>query len=162
MFQGKEKILTCFSLEYKSIYISQFFGNSTLDSFSMCTLWFIVACLLFTCLFFIIHNLPSQSTAVPATTVSSKKLSQETMGEPQAKFGDSEVLLVHLDTNRLVGCPVSERRQLLSGRNKRKVLLQKEVHQGQSFTVTRASEEQAKAAGVVQLMEGTMRGFVQR
>ena len=83
------------------------------------------------------------------------------MGEPQVKFGDSEVFLVHLDTNRLVGCPMSER-QLLSGRSKRKVLLQREVHQGQSFTVTRASEEQAKAAGVVQLMEGTMRDFVQK
>ena len=85
------------------------------------------------------------------------------MGEPQVKFGDSEVFLVHLDTDKIVGCPVSERSQrLLSGSKKKKVLMQRESHQGQSFTVTRASEEQAKAAGVVQLMEGTMRNYVQK
>lgn len=101
---------------------------------------------------------------MPTTTAtSSKKLGKEMMGEPQVKFGDSEVFLVHLDTGKLVGCPVSERSQkLLGGRKKRKVLMQCEVHQGQSFTVTRASEEQAKAADVVQLMEGTMRSFVQK
>ena len=85
------------------------------------------------------------------------------MGEPQVKFGDSEVFLVHLDTEKMVGCPVSERSHLLlSGRDKRKVVMQSEVHQGQMFTVTRASEEQAKAAGVVQLMETTMRNYVQK
>lgn len=85
------------------------------------------------------------------------------MGEPQVKFGDSEVFLVHLDTDKLVGCPVSEHsKKLLGGRTKRRVLMQREMHQGQSFTVTRASEEKAKAAGVVQLMEGTMRSFVQK
>lgn len=85
------------------------------------------------------------------------------MGEPQVKFGDSEVFLVHLDTDKIVGCPVSERSQLLhSGRSKRKVVMQVEGHQGQMFTVSRASEEQAKAAGVVQLMQTTMRNFVQK
>ena len=85
------------------------------------------------------------------------------MGEPQVKFGDSEVFLVHLDTDKLVGCPVSERsHHLLRERNKRRVVMQREVHQGQTFTVTRASEEQAKAAGVAQLMESTMRNYVQK
>ena len=86
------------------------------------------------------------------------------MGEPQVKFGDSEVLLVHLDTGRLVGCPVSERsrRHLLGGRERRRVMVQRERHQGQAFTVTRASEEKAKAASVVQLMESTVRNYVQK
>ena len=109
----------------------------------------------------------TQPTAVVSTTIAAAptgKLSRDRMGEPQVKFGDSEVFLFHLDSKKLVGCPVSERsRLLLSGKQgKRKVLMQRDSHQGLSFTVTRASEEQAKAAGVVQLMEKTMRNFVQK
>ena len=110
----------------------------------------------------------TQPTVVAAsTTVAAAptgKLSRDRMGEPQVKFGDSEVFLFHLDSKKLVGCPVSERsRLLLSGQQgKRKVLMQRDSHQRLSFTVTRASEEQAKAAGVVQLMEKTMRNFVQK
>ena len=83
------------------------------------------------------------------------------MGKPQVKFGDSEVVLLHLDSRKCVGCPVSERSRLVKC-GKRKVLMQREAHQGLSFVVTRASEEQAKAAAVVQLMEDTMRNYVQK
>ena len=79
------------------------------------------------------------------------------------KFGDSEVFLLHLDTGKLIGCPVSERsRHRLGGPGKRRVIVQKEAYQGLSFTVTRASGEQAKAAAVVQLMESTMRNYDQK
>ena len=98
------------------------------------------------------------------TAHASNMSSRELMGQPQIKFGDSEVLLVHLNTGKLIGCPVLEgsNRHLLGGREKRRVMMQKERHQGQSFTVTRASEEKAKAADVVQLMEDTMRIYVQK
>ena len=88
---------------------------------------------------------------------------REVMGEPQVKFGDSEVLLVHVDSGRLVGCPVTQQsRHLLGGRGRRRVVVQAERHTGQELTVTRASEEQAKAAGVVQLMESSMRHYVKK
>ena len=107
---------------------------------------------------------PILTNPIPTTSHTSNISSREMMGQPQVKFGDSEVLLVHLDTGKLIGCPVSERsnRHLLGGREKRKVMVQRERHQGQSFTVTRASEEKAKAGDVVQLMEGTMRNYVQK
>ena len=105
---------------------------------------------------------PAISQSLPAT-ITPRRTTRDVMGEPQVKFGDSEVLLVHLDSGRLVGCPVSEHsRHLLGGREKRRVVVQGERHQGQSFTVTRASEEQAKAAGVVQLMETSMRDYVKK
>ena len=104
---------------------------------------------------------PSQSLL--ASTASFNTVSGDVMGEPQVKFGDSEVLLVHVDSGRLVGCPVTEHsHHLLGGREKRRVVMQGDRHQGQSFTVTRASEEQSKAAGVVQLMEDSMRNYVKK
>lgn len=102
---------------------------------------------------------PVTATATPKTA----GVRREAMGEPQVKFGDSEVLLVHVDSGRVMGCPVMQHtRHLLSGRERRKVVVQQERHQGQEFTVTRASEEQAKAAGIIQLMETSMRSYVKK
>ena len=90
------------------------------------------------------------------------ELKVDSMGTPQAKFGDSEVFLLHLASGRLVGCPVSERVRHRSLRGVRKVIMQGEMHQSFVFTVTRASEEQVKAASIVQLTEETMRTYVHK
>lgn len=89
--------------------------------------------------------------------------SREVMGDPQVKFGDSEVLLVHVDSGRIVGCPVTQHsRHLLSRRERKRVVMQGERHQGQELSVIRASEEEAKAAVIVQLMESSMRCYVKK
>ena len=85
------------------------------------------------------------------------------MGLPEVHFGDSEVFLLHCKSERVVGCAISERgRQVHTLRGLRRAVAQAEMHQSFAFTVTRASEEQAKAASIVQLCEDTMRHYVQK
>lgn len=90
------------------------------------------------------------------------ELKVENMGTPQVKFGDSEVYILHKATGKYVGCLVSERARHWSLRGARRVVIQTELHQNFAFTVTRASEEQAKAASVVQLTEDVMRNYVHK
>lgn len=91
------------------------------------------------------------------------ELCVDNMGLPEVHFGDSEVLLLHCTSERVVGCTVSERgRQTRSLRGVRRAMAQAEMHQSFAFTVTRASEEQAKAASIVQLSEDTMRHYVHK
>ena len=86
----------------------------------------------------------------------------EGMGTPQVKFGDSEVFLLHKASGKFVGCPVSEKTRHWSLRGARKVFMQRELHQSFAFTVTRASEEPAKAAYIIQLTEDVMRSYVHK
>ncbi len=90
------------------------------------------------------------------------ELKLESMGTPQVKFGDSEVFILHKASGKFVGCPVSERVRHWSLRGARRVFMQGETHQSFAFTVTRASEEQAKAASIVQLTEDVMRNYVHK
>ena len=83
------------------------------------------------------------------------------MGKPQICFGDSEVFLVHCETRKLVGCPVSERRhRVLSAQ--RKAIMQEELHRSFAFTAIRASEQEAKAASNIQLSQEVMRIYVHK
>ena len=83
------------------------------------------------------------------------------MGTPEIHFGDSEVYLLHLKSGQLLGCPVSERRhRMMSG--VRRTIMQAELHQSFAFTLTRASEEQAKAASNIQLSRDIMRNYVHK
>ena len=84
------------------------------------------------------------------------------MGTPQVKFGDSEVYLVHCLSRRFVGSVVSERGRHRNLQGLKKVLMQEEPHQSFIFTVTRASEEPAKAAATIQLTEDVMRNYVHK
>ena len=103
------------------------------------------------------------TTAASSLSAKTAVVCREAMGQPQVKFGDSEVLLVHVDSGRLVGLPVTQHtRHLLGRRERRRVVVQRERHQGQEFTVTRGSEEQAKAASIIQLMETCMRRYVKK
>lgn len=87
----------------------------------------------------------------------------DSMGLPEVHFGDSEVFLLHCKSQRVIGCAISERcRQVRSLRGVRRAIAQAEMHQSFVFTITRASEEQAKAASIVQLCEDTMRHYVHK
>ena len=83
------------------------------------------------------------------------------MGKPNICFGDSEVYLFHHETSKLVGCPVSERRHRVMSAQ-RKVVMQAELHKTFAFTVTRASEQESKAASNIQLSQDVMRNYVHR
>ena len=91
------------------------------------------------------------------------QLRVDNMGLPEVHFGDSEVLLLHCMSERVVGSTVSDcSRQARTLKGVRRAVAQAEMHQSFAFTVTRASEEQAKAASIVQLSEDTMRHYVHK
>jgi hypothetical protein len=83
------------------------------------------------------------------------------MGKPQICFGDSEVYLIHNDTRKLVGCPVSERRHRILS-HQRKAIMQEDLHRSFAFTATRASEQEAKAASNIQRAQEIMRIYVHK
>ena len=83
------------------------------------------------------------------------------MGKPLIAFGDSEVYLVHCDTRKIIGCPVSERRHRVLSQQ-RKAIMQEELHRSFAFTATRASEQEAKAASNIQRAQEVMRNYVHR
>ncbi len=91
-----------------------------------------------------------------------RELKIDSMGTPQVKFGDSEVFILHKSSGKFVGTLVSERARHWSLRGSRRVIMQADNHQNFALTVTRASEEQAKAASIVQLTEDVMRNYVHR
>ena len=83
------------------------------------------------------------------------------MGKPLISFGDSEVYLVHCDTRKIIGCPVSERRHRVLSQQ-RKAIMQEELHRSFAFTAMRASEQEAKAASNIQRAQEVMRNYVHR
>ena len=89
-------------------------------------------------------------------------MKEDSMGTPQVKFGDSEVYLVHCLSGRFVGSIVSERGRHRNLQGLKKVLMQEEPHKSFVFTVTRAAEEPAKAAAIIQLSEDIMRSYVHK
>ena len=83
------------------------------------------------------------------------------MGKPEIRFGDSEVVLTHIQTGRVLGCPVAERRHFASS-GVRRAVMHTEVHKSFALTVTRAQEEEANAAAILQLCRGIMRNYVHK
>ena len=85
----------------------------------------------------------------------------DSMGSPQIEFGDSEVFLLHTHSARSSGVPCrsgtgggSCGRAPGPGSG--------QPHQSFMLTIARASEEQAKAAAIVNLTEDLMRNYVHK
>lgn len=83
------------------------------------------------------------------------------MGKPQIKFGDSAVVLVHVATGKVLGCPVTERRHFVAS-GVRRAVLHSEVHKSFALTVIRVPEEEARVASMLYLFQDIMRNYVQK
>ncbi len=84
------------------------------------------------------------------------------MGIPEIQFGDSEVYLYHIHSGKYLGCDTSERRHKRVSHDVWRATMKQEFNQSFAFTMTRASQEQAKAASIVQLSESIKRNYVQK
>ncbi len=81
------------------------------------------------------------------------------MGVPEIHFGDSEVYLYHVASEKYLGFTISEQHGAVE---LHKANMQAEFSQSFAFTMTRASGEQAKAANIVQLSESVMSNYVHK
>jgi len=84
----------------------------------------------------------------------------EGMGNPEVCFGDSEVYLCHVTSGRVVGCPVGDRKRRPGSVNS--AVVSNECNKMFSFSVTRASEEEGRAAAIIEGSHDIMRKYVHK